>query len=382
MITGSYDQSGDSLVFQAAIIDVRSGRVLQALEPVQGSLARRELALEALRQRVTVGLAGLLDPRLSGITTPTPAPPNYAAYQAFVAGQSAYWSGNGAEAIAQLRHAARLDSTFFTATVWVSLVEGDSPEPGGCAVADSIAQTLVPHRDRLTLLDQLLLDSQRAACRGDYEAASRILSQPAPTLARSPQFQMFRAVNIRLAGRPREAVEILRRLDPERDLGWLPDSGKILYRRDLAVPYHALGDYGGELRSARELVRKDPNRLAAINLESHALAGLGKTSEVLDLLERAWRLPPDPLMLYPLSKLTTGRMVLVNTAGRLCYEAALELQAHGQPDAAREAVERAVRWYRAGAEQGEAAAQNSGHGLGTVVAPRWSCSGSTPQRNP
>jgi len=158
---------------------------------------------------------------------------------------------------------------------------------------------------------------------------------------------MFRALYTRMAGRPREAVAILRRLDPERDLGWLPDTGKVLYRRDLAVPYHALGDYSSELRVARELTRKDPNRLTAINLEIHALAGLGKTSEVLDLLERAERLPPDPLMLYPLSKLTAGRLLLVNTAGRLCYEAALELQAHGHPEAARRAAERAVAWYRA-----------------------------------
>ena len=119
------------------------------------------------------------------------------------------------------------------------------------------------------------------------------------------------------------------------------------------MPYHALGDYRNELRVARDLVRKDPNRLASINLEIHALAGLGKTSDVLDRLERAWRLPPDPLMFYSLTKLTAGRMVLVNTAGRLCYEAALELQAHGHPEAARRAAERAVSWYRAQPSAGQ-----------------------------
>jgi tetratricopeptide (TPR) repeat protein len=344
VVAGSYDQSGDSLVFQAAILDVRSGRVLQALEPVRGPLGRRELALEALRQRVTVGLAGLLDPRLSELTTPSPEPPNDAAYQAFVAGQSAYWGGDNEEAIAQFHRSARLDSTYLTAAVWVAMSNWD---PSGCAVADSVGRALLPHRDQLTLLDRLQLDAQLAACRGDYETASRILSQPAPALSRLPQFQMFRALFTRLAGRPHEAVEILRRLDPERDLGWLPDIGKVLYRRDLAVAYHALGDYRNELRVARDLARKDPNRLASIGLESHALAGLGKTSDVLDRLERAWRLPPDPLMNYPLTYLNSGRPTLVNTPGRLCYEAALELQAHGQPEAGRRAAERAVSWYRA-----------------------------------
>jgi len=348
VVAGSYDQFGDSLVFQAAIVDVGSGRVVQALEPVRGPVARREMALDALRQRVTVGLAGLLDPRLSDLTTPSPEPPSFPSYQAFVAGQSAYWGGSeNEEALLQLRRAVRLDSTFLTAAVWVALVAADTPEPTGCAVADSVGRVLLPHRDRLTLLDHLLLDAQLAACRGDNETASRLLSQAVPIPARSPQLQMFRALFTRQAGRPREAVEILRRLDPERDLGWLPDSGKALYRRDLAVPYHTLGDYKSELRVARDLVRKDPNRLAAINLESHALAGLGKTSEVLDLVERASRMPPDPLMAYALGKLTMGRMLLVNNAGRLCYEAAVELQAHGHPEAAQKAAERAVNWYRA-----------------------------------
>jgi tetratricopeptide (TPR) repeat protein len=348
VVTGSYDQSGDSLVFLASIVDVGSGRVLQALEPVRGPLARRELALEALRQRVTVGLAGLLDPRLSELTTATPEPPNYAAYQAFVAGQNALWSGDWWEdAAAQFRQAVKLDSTFLTAAVWVEMAAWGGGGPPGCAVADSVGHALQPHRDRLTLLDRLQLDATLAGCRGDYETASRILSQPAPALAHSPQFQMLRAVFTRLAGRPREAVDILRRLDPERDLGWLPDSGKALYRRDFGVPYHTLGDYRSELRVARDFVRKAPNRLASLNLENHALAGLGKTSDVLDRVERAWRLPPDPLMSYGLANVTVGRLALVNTPGRLCYEAALELQAHGHPEAARTAADRAVSWYRA-----------------------------------
>jgi tetratricopeptide (TPR) repeat protein len=347
VVTGSYDQSGDSLVFLASIVDAASGRVLQALEPVRGPLGRRELALEALRQRVTVGLAGLLDPRLSELTTASQEPPNYAAYQAFVAGQNAQWSGDWEEAAAQFRQAFRLDSTFLTAAVWVVMAGWGGGGPPGCAVADSVGRTLQPHRDQLTLLDRLQLDATLAGCRGDYEMASRILSQPAPALAHSTQFQMLRAVNSRMAGRPGEAVDILRRLDPEHDLGWLPDSGKALYRRDLAVPYHTLGDYRSELRVARQLVRRDPNRLASLNLESHALAGLGKTSDVLDRVERAWRLPPDPLMMYGLANLTVGRLALVNTPGRLCYEVALEVQTHGHPEAARTAAERAVSWYRA-----------------------------------
>jgi serine/threonine-protein kinase len=346
VVAGSYDEFGDSLVFQSTIIDVGSGRVLQALDPVRGPLARRELGLDALRQRVTVGLAELIDPRLSAIATPSPKPPNYAAYQTFVTAQGAFWRWFGGDALAGFRRAAALDSTFLTAAVWVAWAGNNTP-PTGCSISDSVGRVLAPRRDELALLDRLFLDAALAECRGDYEAAWRIVQQEDPSLTHSAHFQMLRALYARKSGRPRTAVQILERLDPERDLGWLPDNGKVLYRRDIAVPYHALGDYRNELRIARDLTRKDPNRLASINLEIHALAGLGKTSDVLDRVARAWSLPPDPLMLYRLGRLTTGRRLPVNTAGRLCYEAALELQAHGHPDAAREAAERAVTWYHA-----------------------------------
>jgi len=345
-VTGSYDQSGDSLVFQSTITDVGSGRVLQAVEPVRGPLARRELGLDALRQRVTVGLAELIDPRLSAVATPSPKPPTYAAYQTFVTAQGAFWRWFGGDALAGFQRAAALDSTFLTAAVWAAWVGTNTP-PTGCSISDSVGRVLAPHRDELALLDRLLLDAALAECRGDYEAAWRIVQQEDASLTQPAHFQMIRALFARESGRPREAVQILSRLDPERDLGWLPDSGKVLYRRDLAVAYHALGDYRNELRIARDLTRRDPNRLASINLEIHALAGLGKASDVLDRVAQAWSLPPDPLMLYRLGRLTTGRPVLVNTAGRLCYEAALELQAHGHPDAAREAADRAVTWYHA-----------------------------------
>jgi len=347
VIAGSYDQSGDSLVFQAAIIDVGSGRVLQMLEPVRGPLARRAQGLEALRQRVTVGLAGLIDPRLSAIATPSPEPPTFAAYQAFVAGQGAFFRWSVGDALADFRRAARLDSTFLTAAVWVAWAASNGA-PTGCSVVDSVGRALAPHRDQLTLIDRLLLAATLAACRGDNEAASRIIEQQDPTLSHSPpHFQAVVALFARLAGRPREAVEILRKLDADRDLGWLPDTGKVLYRRDLALSYHALGDYRSELRVARDLVRRDPNRLASINLENHALAALGRTEEVFDRLERAVRLPPDPLLLYSLASLTPGRALQVNTAGRVCYEVALELWAHGHAEAARSAAGRAVAWYHA-----------------------------------
>ncbi len=345
VVSGSYDQVGDTLIFQTTIIDVLSGRVVQALEPVRGLLERRELALEALRQQVMVGLARLLDPRLKDITGPNPYLTQYGAYQAFVAGQSALSDLNWDEAVTDFRQAVKLDPTFVTAAVWFGMSEGQRNPEHGCAVIDSVSRALRPDRDRLPLLDRLNLDVSITECRGDVEAGLRIVNQAARAAPSSHFIQWGRGQVLLAAGRPREAVEILRRLDPERDLGWLPDSGKVWYRTPLAVAYHQLGDYRNELQVAREFARRE-NGLAGMNLENHALAGLGRTSDVLARLERGSVLPPDPLMAYPLAYLTAGRPVLENPAGRLCYEAALELQAHGHPEAGRQAAELAVSWYR------------------------------------
>ncbi len=345
VVSGSYDQAGDSLIFQTTITDVRSGRVVQTLEPVRGPLTRREFALEALRQQVMVGLAGLLDPRLRDLTTPSPYLTQYAAYQAFVAGQNAYWGANPEEAVTDFRRAVKLDTTFFTAAVWLGLSAAQVDQQHGCAVIDSVDRALRLDRDRLPLVDRVNLDVSTTACRGNVEAGLRIVNQAGPALLASHLIQFTRGQLTLWAGRPREAVQILLRLDPERDLGWMPDSEKVWYRVTLALAYHELGDYRNELEVARDFAQRE-NGLSGMNLENHALAGLGRTSDVLDRLERGSVLPPDPLMGYPLAYLTGGEPVLENPAGRLCYEAALELEAHGHSEAGRQAAELAVSWYR------------------------------------
>ena len=62
MVRGSYWLSGDSVLFQAGIVDVASGRVLRAFDPVGAPLVRLTAALEALRDRLTGGLGPLVNP--------------------------------------------------------------------------------------------------------------------------------------------------------------------------------------------------------------------------------------------------------------------------------------------------------------------------------
>ena len=61
MIRGSYYLSGDSVLFLAGVMDVASGRMLRSFDPVGAPLDRAIDALEALRERIAVGLGPLVN---------------------------------------------------------------------------------------------------------------------------------------------------------------------------------------------------------------------------------------------------------------------------------------------------------------------------------
>ena len=91
VIRGSYFSSGDSVLFQAQVMDVASGRVLKSFEPVGAPVERATVALEALRQEI----AGGLSPLVNGLNRGNPVDPDLvlpqslAAYREFVAGLNA-----------------------------------------------------------------------------------------------------------------------------------------------------------------------------------------------------------------------------------------------------------------------------------------------------
>ena len=66
VIRGSYYRSGDSVLFQAGIMDVASGRVLRSFDPVGAPSRRATAALEALREGIAGGLSALVNPLTSG----------------------------------------------------------------------------------------------------------------------------------------------------------------------------------------------------------------------------------------------------------------------------------------------------------------------------
>jgi DNA-binding SARP family transcriptional activator len=300
VIRGSYYLSGDSVLFLASVMDVGSGRVLRSFDPVGAPLDRAIDALEALRERIAVGIGPLVNAFGGGTPVdPDLVPlPSLPAYREFVAGMKRY----GEARVEHLRRAAELDSTFaapliqlaFHATWW-------SDE--GCSLTDSVAVVLEPRRDRLSAWNRLTIDLLHAYCRGDVAEAVDLLGARFEAYPRSSVARNHYQGALEGANRPRAVREVLLG-DPERD--WKSDSD---YWSRLAMTWHMTGEHESELAITDRW--RDSADGVWWEVRGRTLAALGRERELMELL-------------------ATGDTALESFA-REWLRMAAELAAHGHP---------------------------------------------------
>jgi hypothetical protein len=175
VIQGSYYLSGDSVLFQAGIMDVASGQMLRSFDPVGAPVERAMDALETLRERIAGGLSPLVNPEIwAGSVEPDLVPPpSLPAYREFMSGIQ-QWFQDEEAAIAHYRRAARLDSTFDAPLIQLAIHAMWDDE---CSITDSIGAVLDRRRDHLATWNRITIDLLRAQCRGDMAEAVNLLAQ-------------------------------------------------------------------------------------------------------------------------------------------------------------------------------------------------------------
>ncbi len=321
-VWGAVYRRGDSVEFEARITDEVHGTLLRSLEPAVGSARDPRAAVAMLSQRVTVALATVMNPKLSEWANLASQPPTYEAYRAFAAGADAWFDRDDArEALPYFYRAARLDSTYTLPLVWAAWAHRSS---GECDKTDSIGGVLGARPERLAPVDELYLERELAFCRGDYAAGYQLSRRLVAALPGSEAAQDALARDALSIGHPREALEILERLHPDR--GAL--RGHPPYYLFLTTAHHLLGEHDQELAAARQGRRQFPSHLGALRWELLALAALGRVQEVREGLDEIPTLPRHAR----------------RTPGYVMLETALELRAHGHPGAGREVLQRALAW--------------------------------------
>src|SRR5207249_8657061 len=112
VVAGAYYRHGDSVRFQVEITDAADGKILRALDPVGGPVAKPLVAVELVRQRVIAALASLFDPRLSSWAATASQPPSFESYQEVIAGLDRFVQIAWPSAIGHFERAAAGDTAF------------------------------------------------------------------------------------------------------------------------------------------------------------------------------------------------------------------------------------------------------------------------------
>ena len=309
IVAGSYFRRGDSVEFQAQIINARDGSLLSSVAPIGGPLSDPGAAVDSLQRIVARTVAVALTPGL-GTATDLSRPPSLESYREYLEGVRSFRSPQRQrEALTYFYRALELDSSFVTPRMYIVFAHGNLGER---AAADSNAQLLVARRPELTEYQRNTLDWQLAMMRGNQMAALEAAR------ARGGLDVGVQALRV---NRPREAVEAL--MVGEEIWQWYYHWLTLIEAR------HMLGDFEGELAEARTGRDRYPERMRMLGAELRALASLGRISDVERGIDASLLLPVEDGVASP----------------QLMGETAAELRAHGFRQASLDMADRAVQWF-------------------------------------
>ena len=332
LLTGTVHRIGDDLRFDVRITDVSRARLLHGPEPIIVPRSAVLDGVERLREEVMITLGRALTRHAIHVRDAS-RPPGMEAFRAYLDGLEHFIRGEWRTALASYRRSSELEPEYALPRIVSAIALWNLGELPDAQAAAAEASRLGHSLGRF---ERAVLDMVLAWLAGDWAAARRAAAVQAEIAPGSiPHFQV--AEEARRLNRPREAREVLARLDPEEGelRGW------IFYWIELAAAHHLLGDHARELELASRCRRLHPDEPAAALLEIRALAALRRETDVLRITDQA--------MSSPASQRQQTASLLI--------EAALELRAHGCADAAGPLLEHAIAWLTK---------MNTGHESNTI----------------
>ena len=305
IVVGSYIGRGDSIEFEARLVDASSNRLIRAIGPVTAHRGSPMLAIGILRQRVAGALAAENDRVITALAREATQPPTYDAYLAWVDGLDAFSQGDMIGSIPILLRAASLDTNFVTPMLWAAAAYANS---GRWAQCDSIIGIVDRRHRALAPIDRGLLNLWKSLLRGDKAgayAAAKLMLAEAPG---SEGALYLAGLNAMEVNRPAEAVSVLRRIPVQRSgVKW------DLFGTGLTRALHMTERHSEELAEARRRRSREPKWLGALEAAGTALVAVGRLDEIDGLVSEIAMLSPQPGRTAP------GSLSLI----------ADELQAHG-----------------------------------------------------
>lgn len=321
-IRGAFRRSGDSLVFDAQLVDLAEGKVSAVLETVGAPADRPEQALASLEDRTLGLLAARLDPRTAEVARLGSIPRSYTAYRAMAEGLDRFYAREPADAPLRRAHAA--DSTFTLPLVYLAL---QYIGEWRWAALDSVTERL-GSRTTLPPFEQTVLAFLRAFRSGDLAAryaTARRAAELAPGSIMATVHYPAAAIAL---NRPREAVQLLDRVDPMRETFGLPGYWSLQ-----SMALHGAAEYRRQLEIGNYVARRLPNDRRGPFYQVRALAALGRLDSLDAVLAEGLMMQPRP-----------GRDAVGLALHLVAFD---ELRAHGHAVHATRVLARAVAFYEA-----------------------------------
>jgi len=343
VISGTYYLKGERIQLHIQVTDVQEGKLIQALEPVTGSVEDSTKLIESIKQRLMGILAVAFDLKLKSYIGISRMPPSLEVYEEYIRGQQLFFSGQFEKAIDCFLRAANSDSNFVCPLIMAGIAHFNLNE---FAAADALAQKADKSVEKLAQYDRKHLDFLKAILKRDKHAALRARIQMAQLTPSIPLTQYVVGQSKIWINHPQEAVNIIASVDPKSF--WLKNWSQ--YWIDLTIAHHMLGDHKQELQAAHKGRKQFPDLLSVLWCKIRALAALGRTKEVNEHIDESLSLPSQ----------------LERNPGLIMLFAGQELREHGHREASLKVLERAIGWFEAKLKE-DAETENHRHGLGRAL---------------
>jgi tetratricopeptide (TPR) repeat protein len=318
-IRGSFFTSGDSIQFRQRIVD-RSGTVLATVDPVSVPGDGPASGLNALQLKVVGAVADILAPGSEiSVSLGGRSPPDLEAHQAFLEAVVVFNNQGSARSIPYLLRALELDPDYEAPYMYLGWAYSNT---GRYALADSVCQVLESRDFELVEWQRLVAQMN---CQGTHGELPARLQTARRLVEHGGNWNYLLGLAAMDLNRPQEAVEAFARYDPH-----LSRAARDWADRNFnqwARAYHMLGDYEGELDVVREGRELFPGGLTTREMEG--LIGLGRFEGAEELVDSL------------LSELSPGQRPTT-----ILNSAALEFDAHGNPEGAKARWEQALDWIR------------------------------------
>jgi TolB-like protein/tetratricopeptide (TPR) repeat protein len=318
VVSGAYYRQGSSLQFQATITDVAEGRIVVALEPVDGDISSPMDVVDTVRQRVLGAVALNVDSiHASRMIQRAPL---YEAYREFILGFELFLSDDEA-ALHHFVRAAEIDPTnpiplAYASYLWHRAGEHDR--------AELALRKVLEQREAFTPFGRHFLDGFTAYTSHRFAQALRHMVEAERLAPRDPMTVHWIGLLSRYTNEPHRTLEAYAKY-PVQPWGSHPLGDGWVDNQCAAL--HALGEHERELAVSREAIASQPGWFWAHVAEVSALAALGHVDEAIRAAER-YLVDPD----------------MADRAGDVLLECAAELRAHGHREASVRLADRAVSW--------------------------------------